>query len=179
MALTATIHVFTIDLADSDRGVYEALELRVARHPSESAEYLITRVLAYCLEYVDGIEFSRGIADPVHPAIAIRDLTGALKVWIDVGSPDAARLHRASKASRRVVVFTHKDPGQLRRNLEGERIHRVDALEIYAVDRALVGALAARLERRMDLSIAAGGGKLHVSLGADTLTGPVSRLTLD
>jgi uncharacterized protein YaeQ len=178
VALTATIHVFTIDLADSDRGVYEALELRVARHPSESAEYLITRVLAYCLEYAEGIEFSRGIADPDHPAIAIRDLTGALEVWIDVGSPDAARLHRASKAARRVVVFTHKDAGQLRRNLEGERIHRAEALEIYAVDRALVGALAARLERRMDLSIAAGGGELHVSLGADTLTGAVSRLTL-
>jgi uncharacterized protein YaeQ len=179
VALTATVHVFTIDLADSDRSVYESLELRVARHPSESAEYLVTRVLAYCLEYTEGIEFSKGLCDPDDPAIAIRDLTGALRVWIDIGSPDAVRLHRASKTAPRVVVFTHKDAAQLRRNLAGERIHRIDALEIYAVDRALIAALAARLERRMDLSISAAGGDLYVSLGADTLTGTVSRVTLE
>ena len=178
MALTATIHVFTIDLSDSDRGLYEALELRVARHPSESAEHLITRVLGYCLEYAPGIEFSRGLGDADQPAIAIRDLTGALRVWIDIGSPDAPRLHRASKSAPRVVVYTHKDATQLLRNLAGERIHRPQTVEIYAVDRALVGALAARLERRMDLSVAAGDGELYVSIGADTLTGPVSRLTL-
>jgi uncharacterized protein YaeQ len=128
VALTATVHVFTIDLADSDRSVYESLELRVARHPSESAEYLVTRVLAYCLEYADGIAFSKGLCDPDDPAIAIRDLTGTLRVWIDIGSPDAARLHRASKSAPRVVVFTHKDAAQLRRNLAGERIHRVEEL---------------------------------------------------
>jgi uncharacterized protein YaeQ len=178
VALTATVHVFTIDLADSDRGVYESLELRVARHPSESAEYLVTRVVAYCLEYTEGIEFSKGLSDADEPAIAIRDLTGALRVWIDIGSPDAARLHRASKTAPRVVVFTHKDAAQLLRNLAGERIHRVEALEIYAVDRAFVAALSARLVRRMDLSIAVAGGDVYVSIGADTLTGTVSRLTL-
>ena len=179
MALTATVHVFTIDLADSDRGVYESLELRVARHPSESAEYLVTRVLAYCLEYAPGIEFSKGLCDPDDPAIAIRDLTGALRVWIDIGSPDAARLHRASNAAPRVVVFTHNDSVQLRRNLAGERIHRVEALEIYAVDRALVGALAARLERRLDCSISTSGGEVYVSIGADTIAGTGSRVTLE
>jgi uncharacterized protein YaeQ len=179
VALTATVHVFTIDLADSDRGVYESLELRVARHPSESAEYLVTRVLAYCLEYTEGIEFSRGLVDADDPAVAIRDLTGVLRVWIEIGSPDAARLHRASKTGARVVVFTHKDPGQLRRNLEGERIHRVEALEIYAVDRALVAALAARLERRMDLSISVAGGDVYVSIGTDTLTGAIVRVSLE
>jgi uncharacterized protein YaeQ len=179
VALTATVHVFTIDLADSDRGVYESLELRVARHPSESAEYLVTRVLAYCLEYTEGIEFSKGLSDADEPAIAIRDLTGALRVWIDIGTPDAARLHRASKTAPRVVVFTHKDAAQLRRNLAGERIHRVESLEIYAVDRAFVGALSARLERRMDLSISAAGGDVYVSIGADTITGTISRLTLE
>ena len=176
MALTATIHVFTIDLSDSDRGVYESLELRVARHPSESPEYLVTRVLAYCLEYVDGIEFSKGLSDADDPAIAVRDLTGALRVWIDIGSPDAARLHRASKSVPRVVVFTHKDPVQLLRNLQGERIHRVESLEIYALDRALVAALAARLDRRLDLAVAISGGDLYLSIGKDTLTGSVTRV---
>lgn len=176
VALTATIHVFAIDLADSDGGVYESLELRVARHPSESPEYLVTRVLAYCLEYVAGIEFSKGLSDVDDPAIAVRDLTGALRVWIDIGSPDAPRLHRASKSAPRVVVFTHKDPVQLLRNLEGERIHRVGSLEIYALDRGLVSAFAARLERRMTLAVGISGGDLYLSIGNDTLTGAVTRV---
>src|SRR5438874_8949676 len=121
MALTATIYNIQIDLADTDRGVYESLDLRVARHPSESEEYLIARVVAYALEYAEGIEFSRGISDPDEPTIAVRDLTGAFKAWIEIGTPDAARLHKASKASPRVAVYTHKDPGQLAARLQGER----------------------------------------------------------
>src|SRR4029450_9446033 len=98
MALAATIYNFDIDLADSDRGVYETLALRVARHPSESDDYLIARLLAYCLEYTEAIEFSRGgLSEPDEPPIAIRDLTGRLQAWIDIGSPDAARLHKAGK----------------------------------------------------------------------------------
>src|SRR4030095_5768759 len=109
MALSSTIFTFEIDLADSDRHVYETLPLRVARHPSESEEFLIARVLAYCLEYQDGIEFSRGLCNPDDPPIAVRDLTGSVSAWIDVGTPSAERLHRASKAAPRVAVYVHKD----------------------------------------------------------------------
>jgi uncharacterized protein YaeQ len=175
MALTATIHTFDIELADSDRQVYESLALRVARHPSESEEYLLTRVLAYALEFTEGIEFSRGLSAPDEPAIAIRDLTGVIQSWIDIGAPEAARLHRASKAVPRVAVYTHKDPAQLAARLAGQRIHRVEALELYAIDRDLIGALAARLERRMAWSVSVSDRDLHVSIGADTLSGPVSR----
>jgi uncharacterized protein YaeQ len=76
MALSSTMYVFTVRLADADRGVYETLSLRVAQHPSEAAEYLITRVLAYCLEYAEGIGFSKGLSDPDEPTIAVKDLTG-------------------------------------------------------------------------------------------------------
>src|SRR5438477_13155454 len=103
MALSASIYNIEIDHADSDRGVYESLELRVARHPSESEEYFVTRILAYSLEYAEGIEFSHGISDPDEPTISVRDLTGALKAWIEIGNPDPARLHKASKASPRVA----------------------------------------------------------------------------
>src|ERR1700728_1424015 len=103
MALSATVYVITVRLADADRNVYETLTLRVAHHPSESADYLLTRVLAYCLEYGEGIAFSKGLSDPEEPAIAVRDLTGALQTWIDIGTPAGDRLHKASKAARRVV----------------------------------------------------------------------------
>jgi len=175
VALTATIHTFDIELADSDRQVYESLALRVARHPSESAEYLLTRVLAYALEFTEGIEFSRGLSEPDEPAIAVRDLTGVIRSWIDIGAPEAARLHRASKAVPRVAVYTHKDPAQLVARLAGGRIHRVEALELYAIDRELIGVLAARLERRMAWSLSVSDRDLYVSIDADTFSGPVSR----
>jgi uncharacterized protein YaeQ len=175
VALTATIHALDIELADADRHVYESLALRVARHPSETEEYLVTRVLAYALEFTEGIEFSRGLSAPDEPAIAIRDLTGAMRAWIDVGTPEAARLHRASKAVPRVAVYTHRDPARLLGSLSGARIHRVEALELYALDRGLVGALAARVERRMAWHLAVSDRELYLSIGGDTLTGAVSR----
>ena len=176
MALTATIYNFDVELADTDRQVYESIALRAARHPSESAEYLVARVLAYLLELADGIEFSRGVSDPDEPAIAVRDLTGALAAWIDIGTPDAARLHKASKSAPRVAVYTHKDPAQFLRQLDGKRIHRAESLELYAIDRALVAALVARLERRMAFSMSVTDRELYLSIGGDNLTGAVVRL---
>jgi len=178
MALQATIHNFDIELADSDRGVYESLALRVARHPSESEEYLVTRLLAYLLEYAEGIEFSRGVSEPDEPAVSVRDLTGAVTTWIDIGTPDAARLHKASKSGARVVVYTHKSPEQYLKQLTGERIHRGDEVELYAIDRALVAALVARLDRRVGFSVSINDRELYISIGADTLTGAVTRLRI-
>lgn len=176
MALTATIYNFDIDLADTDRGVYETLALRVARHPSESEDYLLTRVLAYAMEYGEGIEFSAGgLSEPDDPAISLRDLTGAVTAWIEVGTPDAERLHRASKAAPRVAVYVHKDPTQFLGRLAGARIHRGDALEIYEVDRRLLDVLVERLGRRMNFSISIADRELYLSIGPDTFTGAVTR----
>ena len=173
MALGATMYVFEVRLSDADRGVYETLMLRVARHPSETAEYLVTRLLAYCLEYTDGIAFSNGLSNPDEPAISVRDLTGMLLAWIDIGAPEAARLHKAAKLAPKVTVYVHKDPDQLLARLAGERIHRAEALRICAVDRDLLAALVARLDRRMDFDLAISDGTLYLSLGEETLTGTV------
>jgi uncharacterized protein YaeQ len=178
VALTATLYNVDVDLTDTDRGVYESLSVRLAQHPSESGEYLVTRLLAYLLEYGDGIVFSRGVSEPDEPTISIRDLTGAIRTWIEIGTPDAARLHKASKAAARVVVYTHKDPEQFLRRLEGEKIHRARDLELYAIDRALIDALAARLERRTAFSLSITDRELYVSIGEETLTGAVTRLSL-
>lgn len=176
MALTATIYQFDVQLADVDRGVYETLAFRVACQPSETEEYLVSRVLAYCLEYADGIAFSRGIAEADTPALAVRDLTGALRVWIDVGAPDAGRLHKASKASPRVAVYTHREPRHLLQALAGERIHRADVLELYAIDRALTDGLVQRLDRRNDWALSVTDRHLYVTIGDETIEGDVQRI---
>ena len=178
VALGATIYHFTIRLSDVDRGVYETLELKAAKHPSESDEYLVTRVLAYCLEYAEGIAFSRGLSSPDEPPIAVKDLTGVLKAWIEVGSPDAARLHKASKAAPRVAVYTHKDPAQLLRSLDGERIHRAEALELYSLGRDFVASVVARLARRNELDLSVSDRHLYVTIGGETLAGEVERLMM-
>jgi len=176
VALSSTVYVFTVRLADADRNVYETLTLRVAQHPSESAEYLVTRVLAYCMEYSEGIGFSAGLSDPEHPAIAVRDLTGVLQTWIDIGTPEAARLQKAGKAARRVAVYAHRDVTPWLARLSGERIHRAEALQIYAMDKGLVAAIVARLERRMEFDLSVSEKTLYVSIGEDTLTGTVELL---
>jgi len=169
LALGATIYTFDIDLADADRSVYEALNLRVAQHPSETPDYLMTRVLAYCLEFAEGIGFSKGLSDPDEPAIYVRDLTGVLQVWVDIGLPEPERLHRASKAAPRVAVYTHKDPALWATRIREAKIHRAEKLEVFAFERAWLSALIARLERRMKFSLARSEGEIYLGLGTDTL----------
>lgn len=178
MALSSTVFNFDIDLADADRGVYEALSLRVARHPSESDEFLVARVLAYCLEYTEGIEFSRGLSDADDPPLAIRDLTGAMLAWIDVGTPSADRLHRASKAAARVAVYVHKDATQWLAGLASARIHRRETIELRAIDRGLVAALVARLDRRVSFALSVSDGELFVSFADASITGAVRPLPM-
>jgi uncharacterized protein YaeQ len=178
MAQGATIYVFKIDLADSDRGVYQPLELRVARHPSETEDHLLTRVLAYCLEYTEGIAFSNGLFESDQPTIAVRDLTGALRSWIDVGAPEAARLHRAAKLAPRVAIYTNKDAVQLAAKLRAERIHRMELMELYAVDRDWLAQVAARLTRRMEFTLTVAERHIYLSMGEDTLSGVIERVDI-
>lgn len=178
MALTATIFNFEIDLADSDRNVYETVSLRVAQHPSESDEYLIARVLAYLLEFTEGIEFSRGVSEPDEPIIAVRDLTGKIKTWIEIGTPDAARLHKASKSGARVAVYCHKEGAQWLKGLAAANIHRADALELFAIDRTLIAQMVSRLDRRMAFSVSISDRELFIAIGTDNLTGPVHAISM-
>src|SRR5258706_12828208 len=178
LALSATIYAFAIQLSNVDRGVYQLLELKVARHPSEAEDHLVARVLAYCLEFTEGLAFSRGLSEPEEPALAVRDLTGELRAWIDVGAPDAARLHKAAKAAPRVAVYTHKAPAVLLRSLEGERIHRAEEIELYAFDREFVAGLAARLARRTAFDLSVTDAHLFVAMEGATFSGELERLTI-
>ena len=179
MALGSTMYVFTVELADADRGVYETLEIRAAQHPSESTDYLLTRLLAYCLEYQEGIAFSKGgVSDREEPTVFARDLTGALTLWVEIGSPPAERLHQASKASPRVVVYCHRDTHLLPFKLKGATIHRADELVIYGLDRPFLEALVSRLERRMTLSLTVSEGHLYCTAGNDSFDTTLQKIAL-
>jgi len=175
VALTSTVYNVNVDLSDADRSVYETLDLRVARHPSESDEFLVARVLAYCLEYEEGIEFSRGLSDPDDPPIAIRDLTGAIRAWVDVGTPSADRLHKASKLAPRVSVYNHKESHQWLAGLPAAKIFNAAEIEIHAFDRSFIAALAARLERRMSFAMSVAEREIYLSFAQGTLQGTLTR----
>jgi len=154
MALTSTIYNATVELSDVDRGVYQTLDLRMAMHPSESPAYFATRLLAFCLEHTEGIEFSAGgLSSPDEPAIVVRDLTGRITAWIEIGAPDADRLHRASKLAGRVAVYTHRDLRNLLGQLEGKKIHRAAEIPIYTFGRGFIDTVAERIQRRMRVSL--------------------------
>jgi len=170
VAQTATIYTLTIDLADMDRGVYETLDLRIARHPSETAEYMLTRVLAYCLEYQEGIGLTEGVSSGDEPALLVRDLTGRITAWIEVGMPDATRLHKGSKLAGRVAVYTHRDARQLLAQLTGAKIHRAEGISIRFFDHRLIEEIAALIDRRTSFSLSVTHGELFMSIGEHNFT---------
>jgi len=164
MALTATMYRFNIQLSDVDRGVYETLDLHVARQPSETAEYMLTRVLAWCLEYTEGIALTEGVASGDEPAVLVRDLTGRITAWIEVGAPDAARLHRGSKLAGRVAVYTHRDPTMVMSQLVGQKIHAAEDIPIYTFGRGFIEGVAANLPRRASLSLTVTERQLYLGI---------------
>jgi len=179
MALSATLHNFAVQLADVDRGVYQELELRVARHPSETAEFMLTRLLAYCLEYEDGIAFSDGgVSSTDEPAVLVRDLTGRLTAWIEIGAPDADRVHRGSKSAERVAIYTHRDPAKVLAQLTGKRIHRAEAIPLYSFDRDFIDSAVAAIERRNTVTVSITERLLYLDLNGTNLSTSVEERRL-
>jgi uncharacterized protein YaeQ len=175
MALTATVYHLEIDLSDVDRGVYETLDLRLARHPSESMHYFLARAIAYALFFEEGIAFSRGLSTTDEPAVWVKDRQGNVTLWLDVGSPSAERLHKASKAAPRVVVVTQRDPRVLLDQWRGQKIHRRDELEIFALAPTFLDSLASVVDRNTRLSIVRNEGELYVTVGDKSFTSRLSR----
>ena len=178
MAAGATMYTFEVQLADVDRGVYEEFTVRAAQHPSETDAYLVTRVLAYCLEFEEGIAFSEGISSTDEPAVIVRDLTGRLTAWIEVGAPDAARLHFGSKLAERTVVYTHRDPARVMALWAGKSIHRAEAITLRSFDDGFVDSAVAALERRNTMTLSVTEQQLYLEINGTTLMSAVHELPL-
>lgn len=170
MALTPTIHAFALEISDIDRAVYEKLELRVARQPSETAPYMLSRVLAYALEYVEGISLTEGVASGDEPAVLVRDLTGRVTAWIEVGAPDAERIHRATKLAGRVAVYTHRPIRVVMEQLSGRKIHRSDEVAVYTFGDGFIEEVAEVVGRRAALAITVTERQLYLDLDGRTFT---------
>ena len=179
MALGATMYRFSVNVSDVDRGVYEILDLRLARHPSETMRYLVTRMLAYCLSYEEGITFSKGGLSSAEDApITIHDPTGLFLAWIDIGSPSAERLHKASKAAKRVAIFTHAPLANLRREAASRTIHKIEAIDVWRVESSFLDALEEKLDRNTSLEIVRNDGALYVTVAGNVIEGTITHESL-
>lgn len=164
MALPSTIRRFEIDLSDIDANVYEQISLRVAQHPSETDAYLITRLIAYCLQFSEGVEMSKsGLSNADEPPLSAMDLTGQMKVWIDIGLPSTERIHKASKRAAKVVIYSHKGIERVREKLNRKQIHKAEHLLIYPLDAAALEALSQSMGRVNHWSIVHSDGILFVT----------------
>ena len=142
------IYRFQIELSDIERAVYETLDFRVAQHPSEHMPYLLTRVLAYALNTQEDLAFSStGLHDPDTAAISIPDTFGGFKLLIEIGSPSARKLHKATKISKTVKVYTYKSPERFMSELREEKIHRADEIEFYSFTAEFLEELAQVIKR--------------------------------
>lgn len=164
------MHTFDVQLADVDRGVYEELTLRMARHPSETDAFMVTRLLAYCLEYEDGIVFSEGISANNEPAVLVRDATGTVTAWIEVGAPDAERLHFGSKLADRTRVYTHRDPAKLLTQWAGKRIHQAEDITVHSFDPGFIDDATRALARRNTMSLSVTEAQLYLELNGTSLS---------
>ncbi len=163
MALTSTIYRFKIKMSDVERGIYETIELRLAMHPSESIPFLLTRIVAYLHNYQEGIQFTQGLSNPDEPAVWVKDLTGAILLWIEIGNPNPKRLHKASKTSKAVRIYTHKDPENLKKELANEDIFKKEFIEVFSLPQKFLNSLGESLERDNAWEYLYNEGELSIS----------------
>lgn len=170
-----TLYKFQIELSDIGRGIYETLEFRAAQHPSEHTPYLLTRVLAYILNIQDDLAFSAtGLHDPDASAISIPDPRGGNKLVIEVGSPSAKKLHKATKTSQEVKVYTYKNPESLMRDLRDEKVHRAEEIEFYSLTSSFLDELSEVLKKDNRWALLVNEGTLSIQAGDRTISGELS-----
>lgn len=162
MALQATPYKVHLNLTDTDRGIYESLRMTVARHPSETGQRMIARVLAYGLWYQERLAFGRGLSDVDEPALWHKSLDDRIEHWIEVGQPDADRLIWCSRRAERVSLLAYGNT----RVWAGKVLPAVAGLQnlnIAALPQEPLDALADKLPRSIDWGLMITDGVLYVS----------------
>lgn len=170
-----TLYKFQIDLSDIQRSFYETLDFRVAQHPSESMPYLLSRILAYIINYTEDLTFApTGLHDPDAAAINLPDTQGGFNTLIEIGSPSARKLHKATKSARTVKVYTYKNPESLMAEIRAEKVHRAEEIEVYSLSPDFLTELAQYLKRDNRWAILIDDGSISVQVGDKSVSGELS-----
>ena len=174
MALKATIFKAQIQLADMDRNVYADHALTLARHPSETDERMMVRLLAYALQAPasadnGALEWGKGLWDTDEPELWQKDLTGQIQHWIDIGQPDDRRLLKASARTSRLSVYTHTHSSPIWWKGIESKLSRITNLSVWLLPHLQSQALGALAQRSMQLQVTVQDGLVWVSDGQHSL----------
>lgn len=169
MALKATIFKASLQVSDMDRNYYGEHSLTLARHPSETDERMMMRVLAFALNAHEHLAFGKGLSDTDEPDLWQKDLTGQILHWIDVGQPDEKRLIRASGRADRVTVYAYGRGADPWWEANSERLERARNLEVWRVPADVSESVGKLAERAMQLQCTVQEGQLWLSNAAETL----------
>lgn len=164
MALKATIFKADLQVADMDRHYYGDHALTIARHPSETDERMMIRLLAFALQANEALAFGRGLSTEDEPDLWRKDLTGAIEQWIEVGLPDERRLLKACGRAQDVVVYAYGVVAPWWKQL-GARIKQSGNVRVFSLDTAATGELAAFAQRTMRLQATIQDGQAWMSDG--------------
>lgn len=168
MALKATIFKAELQIADMDRNYYQVHALTIARHPSETDERMMVRVLAYALHAHDALAFGKGLSTDDEPDLWQKDLTGAIELWIDVGQPDEKRIRRACGRARQVCVYSYGgQAAALWWDQNAGKLDRTRNLTVVSVAAAASQALAKLAQRNMQLNCTIQDGQVWIGDAQD------------
>ncbi|MDP2256596.1 MAG: YaeQ family protein [Polaromonas sp.] len=182
MAIKATIHKAQLQIADMDRGVYADHSVIIARHPSETDERMMIRLLAFALnvpadDKKGKLEFAKDLWDVNEPALWHKDYTEAVLHWIDVGQPDDKRLMRAAGRAERVSVYSFSSSTPVWWKGIESKLTRADNLLVWQIEAAQSQALAKLAERGMQLQVTVQDGTVWMSTATDSVEITPRRLT--
>lgn len=178
MALPSTVHRATIELADADRGIYETLQVTVARHPSETAERLVLRLLAYCIFYQPDLVFTKGVSAGDEPDLWVRSADGRVAFWLEVGTPEPERLLKVARHSGRVALLAAA-PNRFTWDRQHLPLLAGGGISILGLDFSFVRELAAGIERSISWEVTVSGGTLYVNAAGDVQEAPLELLAGD
>ena len=180
MALKPTIYKARIELADSDRNCFESLSVTLAQHPSETLERVTVRLLAYCLNYARGLEFTKGISTADEPDLWLHSDHGEVEHWIEVGQPEGPRLRKACGRARAVSVYAFAKSAATWWKQNGEAISALPRVQVWQFDWNEVCAAAGLVDRTGQLSASIVGGIIYLDNGsASTTLEPLALLRND
>jgi len=169
MALKSTIYKADIHIADMDRHYYQNHALTVARHPSETDERMMVRILAFVLNAHEALTFGKGLSAEDEPDLWQKDLTGAIDLWIDVGQPDDRQILKACGRAGKVIIYSYSSNSEIWWSQTGSRIDRAKNLLVYQLPAATSTALANLAQRSMQLQCTIQDGQAWVTGGDQTV----------
>ena len=162
MALKPTIYKCKVALSDLDRAVYQSLNLTLARHPSETLERMLVRILAFCFNAQDRLEFCKGLSDAEEPDLWAHGLEGRIELWIEVGEPAVDRVKKATRLASAVKVYCFNSKADTWWELNREGFSALSA-SVMQFQWPEIKSLAATIERTMDISVTISEGSAYVA----------------